>query len=213
MQVLSFAEKQLFGGAITANVPSTWMDMSDLRQVPDNQECFIDPLGLATMIFEVNERVQEADDEAAVKFHLSDIFEESQYKIWQSRKLTNGEIPGLPDVPAYTALVTTPYIEQRRGFVFHHSQFVALAIVIMRLEKQKTDIVITVNMPHSFDEATAEKSLCRPGLEAEKGLPADYVWSLEGAAKPLRDCLQAIEESIKTLKIHDWDLFVQEDGN
>lgn len=95
--------------------------------------------------------------------------------------------------------------------VAHASQFVALTIVILRLEKQKTDIVITVNMPHSFAEATAEKSLCRPGLEAEKGLQADYVWTPENAAPALKNCLMAIEEGVKNFKIRDWGLFVQEE--
>jgi hypothetical protein len=30
--------KELFGGAIRMGVPPQWTDVSDLRQVPDNQE-------------------------------------------------------------------------------------------------------------------------------------------------------------------------------
>ncbi|EPS42482.1 hypothetical protein H072_3611 [Dactylellina haptotyla CBS 200.50] len=184
---------------------------SDIRQVPDNQECFIDIKGLATMIFEINERVEKENDEEAVKFHLSDIFEDSEYKIWNSRKLEAGEIPGLPDVPTYTMLITTPYVENRRNMVGHPSQFVALAILIIRLENKKTDIVITVNMPHSYPEAEAEKSLCRPGLEEDRGFPADYVWTPDNSGEALKKLLQIIDEGTKTFKIHDWNLFVTEE--
>ncbi|KAF3910759.1 hypothetical protein ABW20_dc0100478 [Dactylellina cionopaga] len=211
MQVINFVKKDLFGGAITANSPSNWMDMSDIRQVPDNQECFIDLTGLATEIFELNERVEKENDEGAIKFHLADIFEDSPYKIWNSRKLEAGEIPGLPNIPAYTMLITTPYVENRRNKVGHASQFVALAIVIIRLEQQKTDIVITANMPHSYEDAIAEKSLCRPGLEAELGFPDNYVWKHDEAGKALKTLLEIIEEGVKTFTIHDWGLFVTEE--
>ncbi|KAK6536413.1 multicopy suppressor of ts gsp1 [Arthrobotrys megalospora] len=211
MQALSFSEKELFGGAITANVPSTWTDLSNIRQVPDNQECFIDITGLATLIFELNERVEKEDDEEAVKFHLTDTFEESPYKIWKSWRLDAGEAPQLDGLPAYAMLLTTPYIENRRDKVGHESQFVALAVVIIRLEKQKTDIVITANMPHSFEEATAETTLCPPGYEDVKGIPADYVWTPDNAAQPLKNLLDIIEQGVKTFNIRDYGLFVNEE--
>ncbi|EWC48250.1 hypothetical protein DRE_02354 [Drechslerella stenobrocha 248] len=210
---LTFAAKELFGGAILASVPSTWMDMSDIRQVPDNQESFIDTTGFGTLIFELNERVDQGDEEASIKFHLSDIFEDDAYKIWQSRKLDSGDIPGLPDVPAYSMLITTPYVEKRRHVAGHPSQFVALAIVIVRLEKQKTDIVITANMPHSLTDAQAEKSLCCPGLEADQGFAADHVWKPDTAGPALKKLLEIIEQAVKGFVIRDWDLFVTEDAN
>ncbi|KAK6349993.1 multicopy suppressor of ts gsp1, variant 2 [Orbilia brochopaga] len=167
--------------------------------------------GLATVIFELNERVDQGDDEASIKFHLSDIFEEEEYKIWESRKLDAGDIPGLPNIPAYSMLITTPYVENRGNLLGHPSQFVALAIVIIRLEKQKTDIVITANMPHTLAETAAEKSLCRPGLETDQGFGDDYVWKPDNAGVPLKNLLQVIEEGAKTFRIHDWDLFVHEE--
>ncbi|KAK6516699.1 multicopy suppressor of ts gsp1 [Arthrobotrys conoides] len=211
MQSLSFTEKELFGGAITANVPTNWTDLSNIRQVPDNQECFIDITGLATLIFELNERVEKENDEEAVKFHLSDIFEESPYKIWKSWRLDAGEAPQLDGLPAYAMLLTTPYVENRRDRVGHESQFVALAVVIIRLEKQKTDIVITANMPHSLQEAAAETTICPPGYEAEKGIPADYIWTADNAGQPLKNLLDIIEQGVKTFNIHDFGLFVNEE--
>ncbi|KAJ6261827.1 hypothetical protein Dda_2626 [Drechslerella dactyloides] len=213
---LSFAEKELFGGAITASVPAAWTDLRKNSgnltiSKPNGGSPFTPPRGLATVIFELNERVEQGDDEASIKFHLSDIFEDEEYKIWESRKLAAGEIPGLPDVPAYSMLVTTPYVENRGNMLGHPSQFVALAIVIIRLEKQKTDIVITANMPHTLAEAAAEKSLCRPGLEAEQGLGDDYTWKPDNAGGALKNLLQVIEEGAKTFRIHDWGLFVHEE--
>ena len=37
-----WTERQLFGGAITCNLPSHWRDVSDVRDVPDHQEAFQD---------------------------------------------------------------------------------------------------------------------------------------------------------------------------
>lgn len=35
--------KELFGGAVTAALPDSWLDASTIRVIPDNQEVYIDP--------------------------------------------------------------------------------------------------------------------------------------------------------------------------
>ncbi|BCS24297.1 Ran GTPase-binding protein MOG1 [Aspergillus puulaauensis] len=53
----AFKSQDLYGGAIKALIPSTWLDASNLRQIPDHQELFLSPVTLSTLIFEINERV------------------------------------------------------------------------------------------------------------------------------------------------------------
>ena len=74
-----FVKRNLFGGALTINVPSEWRDVSEVRQVPDNQEvyqdCTADPgqemelVGTGgCVIVEILERQQVSDEEAASFF-------------------------------------------------------------------------------------------------------------------------------------------------
>lgn len=49
--------RELYGGAITVNLPTDFIDASNLRQVPDHQEIYLSPKTLTTTIFEINQYV------------------------------------------------------------------------------------------------------------------------------------------------------------
>ena len=51
----------LYGGALTATVPSRMADISDFRPVPDNQEVFGDADIDQSLVIEVLERVEEGE--------------------------------------------------------------------------------------------------------------------------------------------------------
>lgn len=74
-----FKKRQLFGGALTISIPSEWRDVSDVRQVPDNQEVYQDCtvnqgqenslVGTGgCIIVEILERQNVSDEEAASFF-------------------------------------------------------------------------------------------------------------------------------------------------
>jgi hypothetical protein len=71
----SFTIARLFGGAITASIPSTFIDASDLRQIPDEQEVFVDRNGLASITFDILEKADESNLKAATAIHLDEIIE------------------------------------------------------------------------------------------------------------------------------------------
>ena len=74
---MSFSLKLLFGGAITAYMPEGLLDVScvsisdlkcttdhppsDLRQVPDTQEVYLDPQSNVSLILEILVRVEPND--------------------------------------------------------------------------------------------------------------------------------------------------------
>jgi len=68
-----FTERQLFGGAITCDIPTAWRDVSDVRQVPDHQEVWQE-MGGAVLVVEILQR-QEVDDAQAAQFFFSDLAE------------------------------------------------------------------------------------------------------------------------------------------
>lgn len=83
----AFKQVDLFGGAIVASIPSTFEDVSDIRQVPDNQEVYLDKDGFSStvpsiypnfvmmvvdsifagIVFDILERVEKDSDIEALK--------------------------------------------------------------------------------------------------------------------------------------------------
>ncbi len=61
---------QLFGGAIVAQLPDGWMDASDARPVPDNQEVWLEPDGAErSVVIEILERAECADAQSTITVH------------------------------------------------------------------------------------------------------------------------------------------------
>ena len=54
----------LFGGAISAHLPTRYVDVSDFRPVPDNQEVWTDASVDESVIVEILERVEEGPSDA-----------------------------------------------------------------------------------------------------------------------------------------------------
>jgi hypothetical protein len=76
---LSFHPTPLYGGAITASLPASFANASQFRQVPDNQEVFVEPRNDApiSIIFDLLERAPRASGLEAVVYHLDDVRDES----------------------------------------------------------------------------------------------------------------------------------------
>lgn len=107
-----YATIPLFGGAITASLPSTFADVryvieitsdipftltwfdSEIRQVPDNQEVYLDKDGFTSIVVEILERVEKPDIEA-LKFHLQDIVDEDagETKAWTTGEAHFSKLP------------------------------------------------------------------------------------------------------------------------
>eukprot|EP00547_Thalassionema_nitzschioides_P005034 CAMPEP_0194207844 /NCGR_PEP_ID=MMETSP0156-20130528/6477_1 /TAXON_ID=33649 /ORGANISM="Thalassionema nitzschioides, Strain L26-B" /LENGTH=235 /DNA_ID=CAMNT_0038934705 /DNA_START=79 /DNA_END=783 /DNA_ORIENTATION=- len=120
---------ELFGGAITMFIPTTWRDVSDVRQVPDHQEVYqdctftcgtkkneIEGTG-GCIVIEILERQEEVDDTEAAKYFFTDLAEANgnvvseifNQKVWDvgcldvsggSNETTNGNTNLIPRLSA-----------------------------------------------------------------------------------------------------------------
>ncbi|KXS95910.1 hypothetical protein AC578_2629 [Pseudocercospora eumusae] len=194
-----FKTIELFGGAIIAEIPATFTDVSKIRQVPDNQEVYLDTEGFSSIVFEILERVEiekgndDDDDVEALKYHLSDIVDEDAgHTILYNTG--SAYLSKMPNTTAVTLLATSPPGEKQRGRP-NEPDFVGILLILVRLEEQKTDIVIAINVPH---------------------LPGSYVKEdVDPAAGKYGNLLEAgkvvKEKVLESFEIKDWGLFVQED--
>ena len=68
---------------------------SKLRQIPDHQEVYLKRDGLASIVFDVLERVTGFDtDEEAFKYHLEDVADgDDDIRVWGIDRVTMAKVP------------------------------------------------------------------------------------------------------------------------
>lgn len=185
---------------------------SNIRQVPDNQEVYLARNALGSIVVEITERVQPPDhpcttDEEALQYHYQDLIAagygrnkpedevEEETKIWRQLQTTVGNL-GI-NVPAYTLFATqkpkSPPVGDQTGGK-PQPDFVAILFTMIRLVKQKSDILISINVPHTPGEYDPSE--------------IDFEAGNEG---PLLDAADDyMDQLLMSFKIEDWSLFVTE---
>ncbi|KAI1165305.1 Mog1p/PsbP-like protein [Nemania serpens] len=173
----------LFGGALVCDLPTKFADVSQLRQVPDNQEVYIDKDGFTSIIIEINERVggdgSSAEiDGRALTTHLEGIIGEDvdRLKVWNTTPTQFSKLD--EDIPAYTLIATLspqappPSTEAESSSSSSSAprpsapDFTAIILTLVRLEHEQTDLLITVNVPHirgEYDEDDVDLELGKQG--------------------------------------------------
>ncbi|KAL0086002.1 Ran GTPase binding protein [Phycomyces blakesleeanus] len=185
----------LFGGAIVAPIKSSFVDASLFREVPSNQEVFVDTHTQQSLIIELLEQADAEADEVA-KFHFAQLASDNDaisFSIQSVQTCLPQNVS--PLLPAETTSV----------YVLHGSQQVAkfnegkdgaynhvhIVMAVIRLARVKTDIVISINAP----QAVAEKS-------SEKASSAETI----GVSLELVD--EEMMGLLNNFEVKDWTLFV-----
>ncbi|KAL1956180.1 hypothetical protein VTO42DRAFT_7527 [Malbranchea cinnamomea] len=181
MPAQNYLSTPLFGGAIRVDLPEGFMDMSRLRQVPDNQEVFASNTTRTNIIIEITERVERSawetttdggttaplspadEDSKAVLYHLNDICEVNQdaYRVLDAPKYHS--IPKVAAPALITrALVSTKVRKPRLGsegeqLVIQEEEATAtIHLFVIRLVQRRADILVHVNVPHEELESTGD---------------------------------------------------------
>ncbi|KAF2068875.1 hypothetical protein CYY_009806 [Polysphondylium violaceum] len=139
--------RNLYGGAIQIDIPARFIDITSFRQVPDHQEIFVDEKTDQSVIIELLERQSHVSDAEAIKYHFEIISDESEIsaekrRVGIIRPITQEEMPNfLPTIPKFMMLA------QQRVSKFKESaeNIVNLHMALVRLERAKTDLLITFN--------------------------------------------------------------------
>ncbi|KAL8909314.1 MAG: hypothetical protein Q9207_000324 [Kuettlingeria erythrocarpa] len=190
-----FRPTELFGGAITVALPDRYADVSNIREVPDHQEIYLDASGFNSIIVEIAERVSEpSTDEEALKFHFHDIVDEHDTSsIYHTGAANLANLQ--PDTPCYTLLASTtppPATNGNAGRPLTPT-FTAVILTLIRLVPQSTDIVVTINIPHIPREQEPS--------DGEVNIAEGKYGSLVEEGLRIRD------EVWRTLDLKDWGLF------
>ncbi|KAK0713139.1 ran-interacting Mog1 protein [Lasiosphaeria miniovina] len=191
----AYKKTPLFGGALVVDLPEKFADVSKLRQVPDNQEVYIDKDGFTSIIIDITERIGPAGsgsleaDGQALTTHLEELLGEDadSVKVWNTTETQFSHLD--EDIPAYTLIATqTPQSASARSGA---PDFTALILTLVRLEKESTDILITINVPHikgEYDEEDVDLALGKQG-------------------ELIGDAVEYAAKIWETFEVKDWHLF------
>ncbi|KAF7440745.1 hypothetical protein PC9H_001093 [Pleurotus ostreatus] len=151
-QEVPSSERDLFGGAIKAKLPTTLIDASDLRQIPDTQEVFLYPQSGISVIVEILERVEATDNTDAVRFHFDSLAHDNSAESSQSDSIViipNDRGDNTPSAIVLTGSQKVPKFNQSAA------DDVRILMSLFRVETKNADLVVTFNVPVSSQDGGA----------------------------------------------------------
>ncbi|KAJ4959698.1 hypothetical protein NE237_019608 [Protea cynaroides] len=143
-------ERPLFGGALSSVFPLRFQDVSNIREVPDHQEVFVDPARDESLIFELLDLKHDVQDNGSATWFLQDLVTEQDAEgskvIEQSGVV---EVHGLhyQNMPAIitTAVGQMAISKGRQGR--EAQNIVRVYLANFRLKEVGTDVLITAYEP------------------------------------------------------------------
>lgn len=195
----SYSEKQLFGGAITSNLPTDWKDLSDVRPVPNHQECFFHDSSM--LVIEILERQEHVEDDDAAAFFFNDL-EERNNDAHKSNKSNTKDgrvrFRKALESPSAEALLSDDSIVAGTNKVrlcagcgyqsVYKGTTIRVDLCLLRLPFQETDLLVTLSAPVVDDKNDDDdEELLSLEISTEESVVLDRV--------------------IETLRIREWGLF------
>ncbi|GAV80289.1 Mog1 domain-containing protein [Cephalotus follicularis] len=192
-------KRPLFGGAIASTFSSRFQDVSNLRQVPDHQEVFVDPARDESLIFELLDYKHDIGDNGSAAWFLQDLATEQDAEgctlIDQSGVV---EASGLQyrNIPAIvtTAVGQMAISKGRQGREAQNIVKVYLANI--RLKEVGTDVLVTAYEPILINPLSESASTVGAGL----AVPAT-----QSGFMPMSEVFKL---AVSSFEVYDRSLFV-----
>ncbi|KAG0057030.1 hypothetical protein BGZ83_002268 [Gryganskiella cystojenkinii] len=176
-------QQELYGGAITVNLPRKFENISHIREVPDHQEVFVNVDEDQSVIVEILELAADANDDACAAFHFRQLAEDNDAEdasvVQTVTLLNNAELPAWPvDAKIYLLLgqqriakFNERQRQQEAASMSGHQvsaqqdarNLVQIMMVVFRLPQQETDIVVSYNVPLQISETSSSKQVAHEG--------------------------------------------------
>ncbi|KAK0564310.1 hypothetical protein OC861_004359 [Tilletia horrida] len=162
MSETAYRTTPLFGGAITADIPASWKDVSDFRHVPDTQEVWVSPdtsaEGEISFILEVLEHVEPERPEDAIKFHFEALAEDNSAESHSVDRIWTSSTPSTSaQTPSPTLLAGTQSV-RKYGRQSAAPAPVQIYVALWRYPQRKTDLVMSFNVAGVASSTSAQQA-------------------------------------------------------
>ncbi|XP_051900654.1 ran guanine nucleotide release factor [Pristis pectinata] len=170
----------LFGGSFSVVLPPHAIDVSDIRELPDNQEVFMHSSTDQSIIIELLEYQGQVPDEDAARYHFDDVTAINGVSAGDGTEvLSVGPISR--DQIALKELSSAWFLSGRQRVAKFNEQAkntVNMHLVLFRLPQYTTDILITFNDPTMISPLSSSRGAdpVQPGGSSAN--PAQC-WTLE----------------------------------
>ena len=167
--------RPLFGGAVSARIPPGARDISDLREVPDNQEVFAHSHTDQSLIVELLELDNQVADQDAARYHFEDIAGSNKAQtpgtceVSSVVPLSRSELSLSECSSAWLlngAQCVSKFNEEARNAVTIH-------LGLFRLPQFSTDVLVTFNDPVSISPHSSSSS------SSTSGTPSAEPWTVQ----------------------------------
>jgi hypothetical protein len=147
---MSSQELQLYGGALTISLPSSFIDVSGMRPMPDHQEIFCDTATDQSMVIEIVEMGLSEGNVAA--YYLRDWIE-------QNKAISVAIEAGLHASPSETigsshlkeSLSSHCQVYSISGRMTVGGANVLVHLAVLRLPRVSSDLLLTLSTPQPLD--------------------------------------------------------------
>ncbi|XP_034438991.1 ran guanine nucleotide release factor [Hippoglossus hippoglossus] len=179
----------LFGGALSAVIPLTATDISELREIPDSQEVFAHTHTDQSLIVELVEYQAQVADQDSARYHFEDIA--GSNKALEAGACAVISVVALPKSDLSLSQCSSAWMltgtQSVSKFNEEARNAVTLHLGVFRLPQFSTEVLITFNDPQSISPDSSSAA----ALETHK-----VPWSL-----------QDFQRLLQTLTLHNPGLF------
>eukprot|EP00037_Helgoeca_nana_P000073 m.20034 g.20034 ORF g.20034 m.20034 type:complete len:207 (-) comp10103_c1_seq1:9-629(-) len=171
---MEFVQRHLFGGAVTVQIQRRFVDVSQFRQVPDNQEVFADALTDQSVIVEVLELEAGQPDDTAAEFHFGSIAHDNDATEHSLEQTLAAEDLN----PEYNGTRSSCFGMQKVAKFNELEKFgeeagnqVRVYVSTFRLKDVTTDLVLSFNSPVQISDKSSSASMSSAEAVEEKAEP------------------------------------------
>ncbi|KAK6587878.1 hypothetical protein RS030_81313 [Cryptosporidium xiaoi] len=177
---MEFKQVVLYGGAILLHIPKDFDDISKIRDVPDNQEVFVDNNSECSIIIELLDETNNNDNHPA-EYYFNDISKCNGSEITEI--LVSDPLVNMSDNFSFSKCFGTQLLEKKYNGI-QEKEELELHVLVIRILSKKTDIVISFNNPRKMNQVGEKTGYCRTKIE------------------------ETLNKMLETLEIVDYNLFI-----
>ncbi|XP_055818655.1 uncharacterized protein LOC129887550 [Solanum dulcamara] len=195
----SIVVRPLFGGTISTTFPLRFQDVSNVRQVPDHQEVFVDPGRDESLIIELLDMKVDVADNGSANWFLQDLANEQEAEgttiteqsaaVFEAPELLYRNMPAV----ITTAVAQMAVSKGRQGREAQNLVKVYLANI--RLKEVGTDVLITAYEPLVINRLSESATAVGAGM----AVPA-----AQSGVMPMAEVFKL---AVSSFKVHNWSLF------
>jgi len=187
---ITWEERPLYGGAITAAIPKRFNDCSDFRHIPDHQEVWADADTDQSVIIELNSLDDSVSDAEAAMHYMRELAaanEAHSMQVVSTGVLEAAAMPGFDAGVHKSFMVSTQLISKFKESS-DKANTIQIYLAVLRLRRVETDLLVSFNVPVAFGAGSS--SAGRSILASEENRAV-------------------VEGLLKSIQIKDWGLFGQ----